>query len=220
MIDRLANGIRHEAQGLCEGSVRSRADMPERCRSGMSGGWWQFGRVSALLERRCLTMKRVEIVFCAAILFAPSQFAKAETLSEWADAGEWKILVDADVGDGCLMEKTFEDGSRIRIGHLPERKGGFLSVVNKSWTDMTEDESFTVRIDLDDVAFGGDVEKVADGEWRGGYAFFNNPAFAEQFARKNNITITGPKNQPVSFSLKGSSNALKVLAECHSKHHG
>lgn len=157
---------------------------------------------------------------CGSILFLSVCTAHAESLSDWGEAGDWRILIDADVGNGCLMEKTFEDGSRMRIGHLPERKGGFLSVVNKSWTDMTDDATFKVRIDLDDVAFGGEVENIVEGEWRGGSAFFNNPAFVDQFAAKNEITITGPKNQPVTYSLAGSSNALNALAECQGAQEG
>jgi hypothetical protein len=162
-------------------------------------------------------MRSTSLVFGGAFLWALVGSASAEDLTKWSDAGEWQIFVDEDVGNGCLMEKFFEDGSRVRIGYLPERSGGFLSVANQSWTDMTEDESFTVRIDLDDVSFGGEVENIVDGDWRGGYAFFNNPAFLDEFARRNEITITGPKDNPVSYSLAGTSKALSALKECNDK---
>jgi hypothetical protein len=160
-------------------------------------------------------MQSTSLVFGGAFLWALVGSASAEDLTKWSDAGEWQIFVDEDVGNGCLMEKFFEDGSRVRIGYLPERSGGFLSVANQSWTDMTEDESFTVRIDLDEVSFGGEVENISDDDWRGGYAFFNNPAFLDEFARRNDITITGPKDQPVSYSLAGTSKALAALKECN-----
>ena len=50
--------------------------------------------------------------------------------------------------------------------------------------------------------------------WRGGYAFFNNPAFVDEFARKNTMTITGPSNRPVSYALKGTTVALDALRQC------
>ena len=160
-------------------------------------------------------MRSTSLLFGGAILWTLVGSAYAEDLIKWKDAEEWHIFVDADVGNGCLMEKLFEDGSRMRIGYLPEREGGFLSVANQSWTEMTEEKNFTVRIDLDDVAFGGEVENIVDDNWRGGYAFFNNPAFLDEFARRNEITITGPKNQPVSYSLAGTSKALAALKECN-----
>ena len=146
--------------------------------------------------------------------------ATAEDLKKWGDAGAWQVFVDAAVGNGCLIEKTFEDGSRMRMGDLPEKNGNFLSVVNKAWTQIDEVETVVVHFDLDGVVFGGDVEYIIDGDWRGGFAFFNNPALFEEFAKKNTMTITGPSNQPVSYSLKGTGKALKALDECRKEKQG
>ena len=146
--------------------------------------------------------------------------ATAEDLKKWGEAGAWQVFVDAAVGNGCLIEKTFEDGSRMRMGDLPEKNGNFLSVVNKAWTQIDEVETVVVHFDLDGVVFGGDVEYIIDGDWRGGFAFFNNPALFEEFAKKNTMTITGPSNQPVSYSLKGTGKALKALDECRKEKQG
>lgn len=146
--------------------------------------------------------------------------AAAEELKKWGEAGAWQVFVDTAVGNGCFIERTFDDGSRMRMGDLPNRNGNFLSVVNKEWTDIEEVETVIVHFDLDGVVFGGDVDYVIDGDWRGGFAFFNNPALFAQFARKNTMTITGPANQPVSYSLKGTSNALKSLDKCRKENAG
>lgn len=146
--------------------------------------------------------------------------AAAEDLKKWGDAGTWQVFVDAGVGNGCLIERMFDDGSRLRMGDLPDRDGNFLSVVNKQWTGIDEVETVIVHFDLDGVVFGGDVDYVIDGDWRGGFAFFNNPALFAEFARKNTMTITGPANEPVSYSLKGTSNALKSLEKCREEQQG
>ena len=65
-----------------------------------------------------------------------------------------------------------------------------------------------------------ELHRIIDGDWRGGFAFFNNPALFEEFAKKNTMTITGPSNKPVSYSLKGTSQALKALDECRKEKQG
>jgi hypothetical protein len=162
-------------------------------------------------------MKLIIPVSTALLLTLYSNNALAEDFKKWGDAGSWRVFVDASVGNGCLIEKTFEDGSRMRMGHLPEKDGAYLSVVNKSWTHIEEAETVVVHFDLDGVVFGGDVEYLIEGDWRGGYAFFNNPALVDKFARKNLMTITGPSNQPVSYSLTGTTAALSALHECRKK---
>lgn len=146
--------------------------------------------------------------------------AWAEEFKKWGDVGDWQIFVDASVGNGCLIEKTFEDGSRMRMGHLPQKKGAYLSIANKAWTDIKQGETVVVHFDLDGVVFGGDVEYMIDGDWRGGYAYFNNPALVDTFAAKNKMKVTGPSNQPVSYSLKGSSAALAALKKCRVENGG
>ena len=142
----------------------------------------------------------------------------AEELTKWADAGQWQVLVDPSVGNGCLMEKTFDDGTRMRMGSLPVRKGGFLSIVNKDWTHIDKVTTVVVKFDLDGDVFAGDVDYIIDGDLRGGYAFFNNPALVDVFGKKHTVTITGPTEQSVSYSLSGTSAALKVIGECRKEY--
>jgi hypothetical protein len=156
-------------------------------------------------------------VSTALLLSLLSSNTLADQFNKWGDAGSWQIFVDTSVGNGCLIEKVFEDGSRMRMGHLPERNGAYLSVVNKSWTHIEKSKVVVVNFDLDGVVFGGDVEYIVEGDWRGGYAFFNNPALVDEFAKKNSMTITGPSNQPVSYSLKGTTAALSALHDCRKK---
>ena len=165
-------------------------------------------------------MNRSKLTIIAFAMALSPTNASAEALSEYATIGEWQILVDASVDNGCLMEKTFEDGTRMKMGALPNKKGGFLSVENKAWVQIKEVSTVVMQFDLDGTLFGGDVEYIIDGDWRGGYAFFNNPEFVGVLASKNAITITGPANQPVSYPLNGTSAALKALKKCQKENEG
>jgi hypothetical protein len=144
--------------------------------------------------------------------------AIAQELTKWADAGQWQVLVDPSVGYGCLMEKIFDDGTRMRMGSLPERKGGFLSIVNKDWTHIDKVATVVVQFDLDGEVFAGDVDYIIEGDLRGGYAFFNNPALVDVFGKKHTVTITGPTERSVSYSLSGTIAALQAIGECRKEY--
>ena len=85
-------------------------------------------------------------VWIGAVLLGFSvSHAAAEDVTKWGDAGAWQVFVDTAVGNGCFIERNFDDGSRMRMGDLPNRDGNFLSVVNKEWTGIEEVDTVIVR---------------------------------------------------------------------------
>ena len=99
-------------------------------------------------------------VWIGAVLLgiSASQVA-AEDVTKWGEVGGWQVFVDAAVGNGCFIERNFDDGSRMRMGDLPNRDGNFLSVVNKEWTGIEEVDTVIVHFDLDGVVYVGDKPK-------------------------------------------------------------
>jgi len=74
--------------------------------------------------------------------------AAAEELVSWGTSGEWTILVDPAVGNGCLMQKQFEDGTLVQFGTVPDRKGGFVAVYNPDWTGIEDGVTGTVKFEF------------------------------------------------------------------------
>jgi hypothetical protein len=143
--------------------------------------------------------------------------AQADELSKWGDSGDWAILVDPDTGNGCLMEKRFDDGTLVQFGTVPNRDGGFFAAYNPDWTDIEDGATGTVKFEFPKIRFVGDVVGVAaDGRY-GGYAFFDNPNVTQEFARNNDMTIQGELGRVIAVNLKGTMKAIKAVKECQAE---
>ena len=64
--------------------------------------------------------------------------------------------------------------------------------------------------------FAGEVVGMIEGDWHGGYAFFNHPEFIDEIGAKSEVTIEGSRRVPLSVSLKGSQQAIAELGRCQS----
>jgi hypothetical protein len=138
----------------------------------------------------------------------------AEDRQPWASAGDWSILVDASVGNGCLMRKEFPDGIVAEFGYVPDRKGGFFAALSENWTGIEPGSGGIVKFITEETKFAGDVEMIeADGRF-GGWAFFNNPAFVTEIAARRSITVIGPEGGTFDLDLRGTSRAITMLKEC------
>ena len=140
--------------------------------------------------------------------------ASAEEISTWGAAGGWAILVDPDAGNGCLMEKHFDDGSLVQIGAVPIREGGFFAAYNPEWTDIEDGATGTIKFDFPDIRFSGDLVVVANEGLFGGYAFFDNPDVPMEFARRNQMTVIGSSGRTVEISLAGTAKAIQAVKAC------
>jgi hypothetical protein len=142
---------------------------------------------------------------------------QAQELSKWGDAGDWAILVDPATGNGCLMQKQFDDGTLFQFGTVPNRDGGFVAAYNPDWSDIKDGATGTVKFEFPDVRFVGEVVGVATGGRFGGYAFFDNPNVPLEFARSNDMTIDGEVGRVIAVNLKGTSKAIKAVKACQAE---
>lgn len=148
-----------------------------------------------------------------ALSHTPSALADHH-LTSWREVGEWSVFVDANVGHGCFMEKTFKDRTRVRLGKLPKENGAFFSASNKEWDHIEEGSSDEFYFDFGDELFKGQIEAKIEGDWYGGYAFFNNPEFLEFLATKTTLTIAGSRRIPLDIDLSGTKRAIDELGRC------
>lgn len=144
-----------------------------------------------------------------------ASLAMAETFEQWGQSGDWTILIDPSAGNGCLMEKTFENETVIQIGAVPKRRGGFLAAYNRAWEDIEEGFEGVLRIDFGDALFEGSaIGKIHDGI-PGGYAFFDNPEFINEFRKRDTLILTGKKSgHRVEIDLTGTSKGLNAVQSC------
>lgn len=154
------------------------------------------------------------IIICAVSVGTP---ALAKDVLTWGEAGGWAILVDPAAGNGCMMEKHFENGTLVHIGAVPNRRGGFFAAYNPEWTDIEDGAIGTVKFDFPDVRFSGEVVGVAKDGLFGGYAFFDNPNVPMEFAARNKMTIFGQSGRVVELKLTGTMKAIKAVKACQAE---
>lgn len=141
-------------------------------------------------------------------------FAAASELETWGDSGIWQILIDASVGNGCLAQRSFDDGTLVQIGAHPAQSGGFFAAYNFEWTDIQNGAVGIVSFNFGDERFAGDVVgKIRQG-LPGGYAFFDNPNFITEFAKRQTVTVSGESGRLLEIDLTGSKTAIDSILAC------
>ena len=156
----------------------------------------------------------MHVAVIAFIAIAAGTTVNAQELVTWRTSGDWAILIDPGTGNGCLMEKQFDDGTLVQFGYVPNRNGGFFAAFNPDWTDIEDDATGTVKFEFPNIRFTGDVVGVAKDGRFGGYAFFDNPNVTKEFARNNDMTVIGELGRKIEVNLKGTSNAIKAVKAC------
>ena len=157
--------------------------------------------------------RRAVSVLTLMLLCSATTATSGETRT-WGEVGLWEILVDPEAGNGCFARRTFEDQTEVRIGFVPNRKGGYFAAYNPAWTDIRDGAFDTVEFDFGDTIFAGEAVGRPDTGIPGGYAFFDNPEFAREFAKRTSVKISTYKGRALEIDLKGSSRAIDAAFQC------
>ncbi|PYG25502.1 hypothetical protein C8N36_1314 [Pelagimonas varians] len=163
------------------------------------------------IRPRGIPMKNLSSVLL--FIFSASALS-AQSYEQWGEAGDWKILVNVDEGNGCLAQKTFEDGTLVQMGAEPLRAGGFFAAYNAAWVNIEDGAEGTVNFDFGDARFAGDAMGKFMEDTPGGYAFFDNPAFLDEFVKRKNVVISGDGGNEVTIDLSGTTKAVAALRAC------
>jgi len=156
----------------------------------------------------------ISLASIAGVLASSPAIQAQGTHTKWGEIAPWVIMVDPEVGNGCYMENTFEDGTTVQVGFVPDRNGGFFAAYNAAWTNVEDGAIGTVEFDFEKSLFRGEYVGVAKDDKFGGYAFFNNPEFIKEFGKRNTVAIKGDKGNALDISLKGTTKAINAVRNC------
>jgi len=157
-------------------------------------------------------MSKGSVVLVSLMCLAGPAWAQAP--AQWGASGDWDIYIDPTVGNGCFMQRASEDGTVVQIGAEPDARGGFFAVLNAAWTDITADQEAVMTFDFGDAKFAGDAKGVIKDGLPGGYAFFDNPKFVDEFGKRLTVTVSGEDGRAVEISLAGSQKAIAAVRAC------
>jgi hypothetical protein len=145
-------------------------------------------------------------------------FLATQTLASehqvWKTSGDWAILIRQSDDRACYANRTMDDGSEIQIGVASGRKGGYFAIYNAQWTHIEAGATGLVEFNFGDSRFGGDAIGKIENGIPGGYAFFDNPAFVEEFGKRQTVKIIGTRGAVFEMDLTGTKNAVAGVLAC------
>lgn len=148
----------------------------------------------------------------AAVAMAGS--AQAQQLEYWGEAGGWDVMVDPTLGNGCLIQAEYSDGSVVRIGFDRAQGNGYVTAFNDAWGDIEEGEDYEILFDLD----GDTYEGVARGLYLNGVPgadiAFDNPDFLFAIAEKYTMTLHNENGAVMQIDLGGTYVGLEAAIAC------
>lgn len=164
-------------------------------------------------------VKRLGLTFVCALLALSTASGSKQVHAqlghhEWGQSGAWKILIDTSDGGGCYMENVLEDQTLVQLGIAPNRSGGFFAAYNANWTNIDDGHIGRLLFDFGATLFGGEYRGARHNGLPGGYAFFNNPEFAKEFGKRNEVSVTDESGGTLEFNLSGTMKAINSVRNC------
>ena len=143
--------------------------------------------------------------------------AAAQDLVVWGASDYWDILVDPGLGNGCLIQTEFTDGSVVRIGFDNAAGTGYMMAFNQAWGQILEGHTYEVFFSLDEAEYAGHGTGVYLGDTPGADIVFDSPDFLFDLAQKQTMVIYNISGEVMAVDLTGSYQALEAAMECQSQ---
>ena len=147
-------------------------------------------------------------------LMASSHVALAQDLVTYETVGVWDILIDPTIGNGCLINATFEDGSDVRIGFAPDTGFGYLLALNDGWEDVEDDVMYPVSMDVDGAVYEGEGKGIHIDGLPGVDIEFDSADFLMDVATKQTLTLSTDAGEIMSIDLTDTLRALEEAIAC------
>lgn len=148
----------------------------------------------------------------AALLLASVSIASAQDLIQ--EAGGWEVYQDQNMGGGCFMTTTFEDGSIVQVGHDFSEQADFFTVFNPNWTDITDGETYAMTFDMDGQSWTADGHGMNTGDLGGILVLVGDENFFTDLGTKSSLIVSNEAGEVAHLDLGGAKEAIIATSEC------
>ncbi|MFT6452787.1 MAG: hypothetical protein ACJA06_002291 [Halocynthiibacter sp.] len=138
----------------------------------------------------------------------------AQSLEQWGASDYWDVMVDPSLGNGCLIQSEFSDGSVVRIGFDRNEGAGYVTAFNMAWGDIEEGEMYPVIFELDSQEYDAEARGIYLEDVPGADIYFDNPDFLFDLAKKQTMTLHTEEGEVMAIDLTGSYQALEAAIQC------
>jgi hypothetical protein len=157
-------------------------------------------------------LKRTVTALALAIMGAGS--AGAQSLEPWGASDFWDVMIDPTLGNGCLIQSEFEDGSVVRIGLDATNATGYVTAFNEAWGDIEAGKLYPISFDLDGESFEGEAMGMYLDGVPGADVVFDNVDFFMSIAQRQTMTMYHDGAEVLSIDLTGTMAGLEAVLEC------
>ena len=140
--------------------------------------------------------------------------AQAQELIPWGESDYWKVMIDPTLGNGCLIQGEFADGSVVRIGLDRTTGSGYVTFFNEAWDDVVDGEVYPVSFALDGEQFEGQAKGMHLNGVPGADIGFDNVDFFMSIAQRQTMTMYEDGEEALSIDLTGTGAGLEAVLKC------
>lgn len=140
--------------------------------------------------------------------------AVAQQLEHWGEVGGWDVMIDPSLGDGCLIQAEYQDGSVVRIGFDRNEGAGYVTAFNEGWGDIAEGESYGILFDLDGQEYDGTATGIYLEGVPGADIYFDNADFLFDIAQKYTMSLYNETGLVMQIDLGGTYVGLEAAITC------
>ncbi len=149
-----------------------------------------------------------------AALLLSGVMVQAQELTSFDTVEGWEVLVDTTVGNGCLINAEFEDGSDVRIGFDVTANTGYVLAANAAWGDIEEGATYPLSFSLDGEVYEGEGTGLYLDDLPGVDIEFDSVEFLMALAEKSTMELANDAGPVMTIDLSGSAAALLRAIEC------
>lgn len=143
-----------------------------------------------------------------------SSAAFAQELVQWGASDYWDVMIDPSLGNGCLIQSEFEDGSLVRVGFDMTTGYGYVTIFNTAWGEIEDGALYPIDFALDDEQFSGEAKGMYLNGVPGADIEFDNVDFFMSIAARQTMTMYHDGDELLSIDLTGTMEGLEAVFEC------
>jgi hypothetical protein len=156
----------------------------------------------------------MRILTAATLALALAAPLHAQSLEPWGHVEGWDVMIDPSLGNGCLIQAEYQDGSVVRIGFDRNQGMGYVTAFNEAWGDIVEGEIYPVLFDLDGQEYNGEARGIYLNGVPGADIMFSNPDFLFDIAKKYTMTLYNENGEVMAIDLGGTYVGLEAAIQC------
>src|SRR5262249_50593258 len=149
------------------------------------------------------------------IVFGLSTPCLSDDTVVWSESGNWKVMVDTSINNGCFIIGSYTRGTVLRVGVDNVRKRGYLMFANDAWRSLEVGKQYKLGLEFDgEPQWTGTFTAARMGSAIALANSFDTGSFLQDMATKQSLTVYFEQTFVTKLPLTGTYAAVQSLVQC------